>query len=317
MASPPLDDATASVPPGRWAVGVSGGADSVALLLLLCRRPDLSLTVVHLNHEMRGPNSHGDEAFVVSLCNRLGVPVVTRRLSELKLTDLPNNPSARFRAARLALFREVVRRERLDGVLLAHHGDDVAETTLQRLLRGGGVRGLAALRPRASVGGLLVVRPLLRVRRNDLRQLLTRQGQSWREDSSNSSPRYQRNRVRLLLAEHPRLNDALLDVADASGAARDWLTRHAPPAEARLPVGLLADLPAPLAQEVARRWLVSRGAAPAELSGAVLQRLVAMARDAASAPRQHFPGGVLVRRRGGVLFVEAPEPGIRDLKSQI
>jgi tRNA(Ile)-lysidine synthase len=304
VAASPLDDATASVQPGRWAVGVSGGADSVALLLLLRGRADLALTVVHLNHETRGADGNADEAFVVELCGRLDVPVVARRLGDLKLTDLPNNPSARFRAARLALFREVVRREGLGGVILAHHADDVAETTLQRLLRGGGVRGLAALRPRAAVAGLTVLRPLLCLRRDELREFLTAQGQSWREDASNASPRYQRNRVRSLLAEHPQLTDPLLDLANAAAATKEWLARHAPPAEARLPVGLLADLPAPLASELARRWLAARGAPPAELSGAVLRRLVDMAHDAASAPRQHFPGGVLVRRRGGMLFAD-------------
>jgi tRNA(Ile)-lysidine synthetase-like protein len=299
----PLDDATASVPPGRWAVGVSGGADSVALLLLLRRRADLSLTVAHLNHETRGAASDGDEAFVVELCRRLGVPVVTRRLGDLSLTGLPNNPSARYRGARFALFREVVRREELSGILLAHHADDAAETTLQRLLRGGGVRGFAALRPRATVAGLLVLRPLLRVRRDELREFLKGQGQAWREDASNASPRYQRNRVRLLLSEHPQLTGALLGLAGASAAVTEWLAAHAPPPEPRLPVTLLSDLPGPLAFEVARRWLAARGAPPAELSRAVLERLVIMACDAASPPRQHFPGGVLVRRRAGWLFV--------------
>ena len=230
MASPPLDDATASVPPGAWAVGVSGGADSVALLLLLRRRPDLSLTVVHLNHEMRGTDSDGDEAFVVDLCASLGHGVVARRWRDVApaLTHLPNNPSARFRAARFALFREVVQRDSLRGVLLAHHADDVAETTFQRLLRGGGVRGLAVLRPRSTVGGLLVLRPLLRVRCDELRWFLTRQRQSWCEDASNASPRYQRNRVRSLLARHPDLTSTLLDLAEASAGVKDWLAWHAP-----------------------------------------------------------------------------------------
>jgi tRNA(Ile)-lysidine synthase len=300
-------------------VGVSGGADSVALLLLLRRRPDLALTVVHLNHETRGAESDGDEAFVVDLCARLGHDVVSRRLNEIapELNDLPNNPSARFRAARFALFREVVQRGGLRGVLLAHHADDVAETTLQRLLRGGGVRGVAALRPSATVAGVLVLRPLLRVRRDELRQFLTRQGQSWREDASNASPRYQRNRVRSLLARYPDLTSALLDLAEASAGVKDWLARYAPRPEARLPVATLSDLPPPLASEVARRWLAARGAPAAELSAAVLQRLVDMAADAASPPRQHFPGGVLVRRRGGGLFVAEGEAETRTIRSQI
>src|SRR5581483_12515163 len=102
----PLLSAIAAVPPGAWAVGVSGGADSVALLLLLAGRGDLALHVVHLNHETRGPESDGDERFVRDLAGRLNLPCVAARRSEVEpaLDDLAANPSARYRAARMALF---------------------------------------------------------------------------------------------------------------------------------------------------------------------------------------------------------------------
>jgi tRNA(Ile)-lysidine synthase len=303
-----LSAAVAPVPAGAWAVGVSGGADSVALLLLLRRyRPDLSLELVHLNHETRGAESEADAEFVSHLAVSTGVPFVVGRWTgtEPMLQVPPKNLQARFRAGRMALFRHAVTRDRLSGVILAHHADDVAETILQRLLRGSGPTGLAGIRFQASVGDLLVLRPLLDVRRDRLRAFLRETGQPWREDASNVSPRYQRNRLRVLLQRRPGLTEKLLNLARACRDLKDWTARHVPATTARLPVGVVRDLPAPLAAEASRQWLRASGVPAASLDAPVLNRLVEMATDAASPARRHFPGGVLVRRRAGVLFVEA------------
>jgi tRNA(Ile)-lysidine synthase len=159
--------------------------------------------------------------------------------------------------------------------------------------------------PRATIGGLLVLRPLLAVRRQALRRLLAAEGQVWREDESNRSPSYQRNRLRMTLAGRPRLTEALLGLGRATAALKDWVRRHSPQPRRPLPVAVIRDLPAALATEAARRWLVARGAPPGKLDRPALDRLVEMATDAASPARRHFPGGVLVRRRAGVLFVDA------------
>lgn len=302
-----LEAAVGAVPPGAWAVGVSGGADSVALLMLLRRRPDLSLHVVHLNHETRGHASDADEQFVRDLAGDLGLPFTPGRWRALRpsLENLPKNRSAGFRAGRFELFRRAVRDHRLDGVVLGHHADDVAETVFQRLLRGGRATGLAALRERSVLGGLVVLRPLLRVRREVLRQHLSEQGRAWREDESNASPRYLRNRIRVTLAARPDLTGALLALADECRTLKEWLDRETPAAaDERLPASLLNDLPPPMAEEAARRWLVARGAPSGDLTASVLRSLITMAADAASASRQHFPGKILVRRRGGSLFVD-------------
>jgi tRNA(Ile)-lysidine synthase len=301
-----LSAAVASVPPGAWAVGVSGGADSVALLSLLRGRRDLSLHVVHLDHETRGEASAGDARFVESLAREWGLPVTVARWRDVEplLGEVTRNRSARFRAGRLLLFRQVVEANHLRGVVLAHHADDVAETVLQRLLRGSGPRGLTGIRPRSTVGGLTILRPLLKVRRSALREWLREHRQAWREDESNTSRRYLRNRLRAFLATRPGLTSDLIGLAGACATVRQWGTKNAPPADERLAVDVLTDLPAPLAQETARQWLATRGAPPAELDAAVLARLIEMAADAASPTRQHFPGGVLVRRRGGELFVD-------------
>lgn len=309
MVPPHLTTLVPSVPAGRWAVGVSGGADSVAMLALLRLRADLVLHVVHLDHETRGRASAEDAAFVAALAARWGLACTVARISEVA-ADRPagGNPSARYRAARLALFRRVVAEHSLSGVVLAHHADDNAETILHRLLRGSGPSGLCGMEPCATVAGLTILRPLLPARRSSLRQVLRHIDQPWREDESNASDRYLRNRLRRLLEARPELTEALLALGQACAETRDWVRANTPDFTGEgggLPVGALRALPIPLAREAARRWLAGKHVPPDDLTPDVLDRLIEMAADAASPPRRHFPGGLLVRRRAGRILMEA------------
>src|SRR5256885_4366995 len=200
MASEALQSAIDSVPAGRWAVGVSGGADSVALLSLLRKRSDVSLRVVHLDHQTRGDASAQDARFVEMLAKQWEIPFEIARLDQVmpEIPDPPKNRSALFRAARLALFRRVVSDHNLAGVILGHHADDQAETILLRLLRGSSYTGLAGMSPRTTIGGLVVLRPMLDVPRAALRAHLHDLEQTWRDDQSNLSAQYARNRIRVL-----------------------------------------------------------------------------------------------------------------------
>src|SRR5580658_420295 len=203
---------------GPWAVGVSGGADSVALLLMLLeRRRDIRPWVLHLDHELRGAQSEEDAVFAQNLAARLGLPceIARRKEIEKSLGKLPVNASAKYRAARLAFFRTVVRKHRLNGVMLAHHADDLAETVLHRLIRGTPVTGLTPMRPEAEMDGLRIVRPLLAIGRAELREYLQSRGQDWREDPSNAGEDYLRNRLRKILKTRPELTPTLLNVAHA------------------------------------------------------------------------------------------------------
>ena len=309
MSDRDLEQAIADVPAGRWAVGVSGGADSVALLhLLRAYRPELGLHVVHLNHQARGADSDADASFVRELAEGFNLPVTVALREEVERTvkTLPRNVSARFRRIRIALFNRVVHSHGLAGVLLAHHADDVAETVLQRLLRGSGTAGLTGIaRLSRASGGLLVCRPLIGVRRRRLREYLVADGQSWREDASNTSDVYLRNRLRKVLEASPALSEELIHLSIACRTLHDWTQASAPTLDQAAPVAVLRALPPILAHESARRWLVERGVPPGELTPDVIGRLLAMASDAAASPRQHFPGGVLVRRRQGRLFTDA------------
>jgi tRNA(Ile)-lysidine synthase len=297
----PFLDAITKVPSGHWAVGVSGGGDSVALLMLLNERPDLHLHVVHLDHQTRGQASTGDAEFVRDLAAQLGIPAAIARREDIEpnVANPPANRSALFRAIRAELFRQVIREQNLMGVILGHHADDQAETVLHRLLRGSGPSGLAGISPSARVQGIQILRPLIGIHRKKLREYLESRGQPWREDASNQSDQYARNRIRHWLAEHPTAIDPLLELSNACRVYRDWIIANSPKLAETFQANILADLPRPLGRQSAKRWLIARGCPAGELVPTVLDRLREMAADAATRARQQFPGGIMVRRKSG------------------
>ena len=297
-----LQSAIASVPAGAWAVGISGGADSVALADLLRTRPDLQLHLVHLDHELRGQESRDDAASVVDLGSRWGLACLVARRHEVQeqiATPLPVNPQARYRALRLHLFRQVVVDRHLSGVLLAHHAGDQAETVLLRLARGAGLRGLAGIPWLTQIDGLTIRRPLLGVPPEMLRRHLHQASIPWREDSSNASGKYLRNRVRAYLSTRGNLAGDLVELAGQMVQLNSWIAARSPKLESSFTVAQVRGLPAIIGRDALRNWLISRGAEANDLSIVVVDRLRAMVEDAAAPARAHFPGGVLVARRGG------------------
>ena len=180
--------------PGHVLIGLSGGADSVALFRLLLHlrtMRGIRLEAVHVNHGLRGAASDGDEQFVRRLCAAHGVHLLTYRAVP------PPNPGEDWaRQVRYGFFREAMRDTGAEALALAHHRDDQAETLLLHLMRGAGLTGLAGMAADAEVGGLRIIRPLLGFSREQLRELLTALGQDWREDASNQDSHYLRNAVR-------------------------------------------------------------------------------------------------------------------------
>ncbi len=176
--------------PNPILAGVSGGADSVALLMLL-RDAGLDVTAVHVDHALRGEASDGDAAFVRELCAKYQVPLRIYR------AEPPAHPSEDWaRQVRYGFYRQAAQETGVGAIALAHHRDDQAETLLLHLLRGAGLTGLTAMKPDVTADGLRILRPLLGYSREELRQLLTARGQPWREDASNQDVRYLRNALR-------------------------------------------------------------------------------------------------------------------------
>lgn len=307
-------DAIQSLPSGRYAVAVSGGADSVCLLHLLDSRrkssADVSLRVVHLDHQLRGPESDADARFVRELSDTLGLPcdIALRSDIDRQLNPKVSNPSARYRAARMAFFLNVIATHSLDGVVLGHHATDQAETVLQRLLRGSGPPGLAGMAPIATVNrdgrALNLFRPLLNIWPAQLRQYLQSNGLAWREDASNQSNSYQRNRLRRWLTSQPALLIDLIETGLACSKLRRWVTTYAPKLSDRFSVTAVQRCADALVQQAVRRWLREQQVPIDAITPGVVERLLTMTRDAATPARQAFPGNVMVRRRGGVIWAE-------------
>lgn len=181
----------------RVGVAVSAGADSTALAVMAARELG-EVTLLHMNYGLRGEASDGDEALVRELGARLGVGVLVERVSP------ETRAEEELRLLRYAWFE----RCGVDCVLTAHTREDQAETVLFRVVRGTGPGGLVGILP---VNGR-VYRPLLEAGREELRELLVREGVEWREDASNADVTYRRNWIRHELL--PRLREGLNAEAD-------------------------------------------------------------------------------------------------------
>lgn len=182
-------------PGQRVGVAVSGGPDSVCLLHVLrelAPRWDLRLSVLHLDHRLRGAESDADAEFVRQLAGSLGLEFHLRRVDAGALAGSGNLEEA-ARAARRRFYLELLREGRVERVALGHTRSDQAETVLFRFLRGSGTTGLAGIWPLTPEG---LARPLLEVERSEVIEYLKARSLPWREDSSNQDRRFARNRIR-------------------------------------------------------------------------------------------------------------------------
>lgn len=172
-------------------VGVSGGVDSVALLHLI-HAAGIPVTAAHVNYGLRGEESDGDEQFVSELCAKLNVPLYLRRIETDQMRSVSHNLQAGARHLRYEFFKEILRKESVQFIAVAHNSDDHLETVLMNLLRGSGISGLSGMK---SLNGN-VVRPLLDIARNVIEDYCVSNQLTWRNDSSNNSDDYLRNRIR-------------------------------------------------------------------------------------------------------------------------
>ena len=174
-------------------VAVSGGADSVALLLIL-KRLDYDVEAVHCNFHLRGQESDRDEAFVRSLCDREGVTIHLSHFDTTTYAELHQvSIEMAARELRYRYFEQLRHDIGAVEICVAHHQDDAVETLLMNLVRGAGIHGLTGIRPRNGH----VVRPLLCVRRADIEDYLRSVGQDYVTDSTNLVPDVVRNKLRL------------------------------------------------------------------------------------------------------------------------
>lgn len=247
-------------PAPKLAVAVSGGADSLGLLLLAHAVRPRGIEAATVDHGLRAESADEAEG-VAEVCGRLGVPHIT-----LRVTLAEGNLQAEARHARYAALAEWMTSRSLAALATAHHADDQAETLLMRLNRAGGVAGLAGVRERGRVPSAdwPLLRPLLGWRRVDLAAVVAAAGLIAVDDPSNANDRFERVRMRQALA----------------GTSPDWLDIPAIAASA----GHLADADAALDWAAAREWseavnpeglgLIYRPRAPRAIVLRVLARIV-------------------------------------------
>jgi tRNA(Ile)-lysidine synthase len=229
----PLAFDRSNIKPGdRICVAISGGADSVALLLTIHAANTqprdslgIGLSAVHINHQLRGEESNTDQQFVEDLCISLDIPLhlhqanVPNRIAETRASGNPETIEEAARNVRYDFFTTLIASGHADGILTAHTLDDQAETVLMKLLRGAWTEGLSAIHPIVTVPRGKILRPFLQTRRIDIESFLKQSNQPWREDSTNTDTAFTRNKIRhellpQLRAFNPNLDQTLANLAE-------------------------------------------------------------------------------------------------------
>lgn len=223
-------------------LGVSGGADSVALLLVLGELKksgkDFSIAVIHVEHGIRGEESKKDAGFVENLCKKLGVEWF---LTSVSVPDYAKKHRLGYEEAarilRYQAFADTAQKLMEQGkkvkVALAHHRNDNAETVLFQMIRGSGLTGMCGMQPvRMGEGGICYIRPLLCVGRKEIEAYLAEKGQDYCTDATNFELDYSRNRIRNLvvpelLTVNPQAVNHISQTAEQLLEVRDFLMEEA------------------------------------------------------------------------------------------
>jgi len=287
-------------------VACSGGADSVALAVILCvlaKHLRFSVRVAHIHHRIRGDDADADARWVANLAAALGLPC------HVGSTDVPHliecrrgSTEERARWARRLLLRNIADDAGADVIATAHHADDQAETVLMHILRGTGLSGLGGMAWGPEDG---YIRPFLGTRRNEIRDALSRWGVGWREDATNESHEYTRNRIRHVLIPsleadwNPQIVPAVARLAEISAVDDDALETIADEAwrsalirrsnhAVILDCSRTRGYPLSIIRRIFRRAAEELGLADRTLSYAETDRLVALT---------NTPGDVTLRGR--------------------
>ncbi|MDF2944789.1 MAG: hypothetical protein K0S01_3647 [Herbinix sp.] len=208
-------------------IGVSGGADSVCLLYVLkelCGEKGVTLTVVHINHGIRGKEAKRDEDFVEGLCRKLGIELFKYHYEVKKIAKKEGlSEEEAGRKVRYEAFLKVCRLRKCNKIAIAHNKNDSAETVLFNLFRGTGIKGLTGIDPNRVItteyGDITVIRPLLCMERKEIEEYLKQEGIIYVTDSTNLTEDYTRNKIRNMVLTYVTKEINLGAVANINEAA--------------------------------------------------------------------------------------------------
>ncbi|NLX13371.1 MAG: tRNA lysidine(34) synthetase TilS [Phycisphaerales bacterium] len=311
-------------------VGVSGGADSVALLCLLEALNEtgswaLRLHVAHLNHQLRGQAADEDAKYVEDFCRQRRVPCTCASADVRGRAEAERiSVEQAARQCRFEFLERVALRQDADKIALAHHADDNAETILHRIIRGTGLRGLAGILPSRMLrpdSTIRIIRPLLRFRRAEIEKYLHNRNIQFRRDASNDTVIYTRNRIRLavmpLLREHfnPQVEEALTRLAEQARGVNDYLAETGERMLEALVVEQderqivlhcpsLTKRPRVIQTQLIRQALLRLGVSEGEMTYVHLNRVADLAADISGSKTLDLPASLRVSRRYTRLVLE-------------
>lgn len=301
---------------GLWLVAVSGGRDSVTLLDALRAVGFRNLVIAHFDHRLRAQNSARDAKFVTELARKTNLRIISDywKSAEVKSDSI----ESAARTARYRFFAEAVASTGAQGVLLGHHADDQAETFLWNLLRGAGSAGFAAMafRTEMRIDGLplTIFRPLLGVWRDEIDSYVAAHALDFREDATNRSRRFTRNRLRhqiipwleQKLGRNVRV--PLWRAAEIARAENEWLEDLTGPCSggSEFRIAELREKPVAFQRRVIHAWLVAQ-AIPG-VGFTEIEAVRSLLDTARSPARVNLPAGLQARRRAGVITIAKQKP---------
>lgn len=294
-------------------VGVSGGCDSVVLFDLLQRAGFEQLIVAHMHHGLRGKEADRDERFVRELANAAEMKFVCARAkAAARAARDKESIEEAARKLRRAFFARAAKKHKAKTIFLAHHANDAAETMLFHLARGSGRRGLGSLREEAPLENstAVIVRPLIGFARKEIETYAHERKLSYREDKSNASRDFTRNRLRHdvmpLLAKavgHDPV-PSMARAAEIMASEEEWLNGlvAAEARAAQLDVRALQRMHVAQQRRLLRAWLRSHIGDETDFETVERARELALSNDKPA--KMNLPRSHHLRRRAGKLFIE-------------
>ena len=317
----------------RILIGVSGGADSLALMYVLydlAETLSVELGVCYLNHGLRPQAAEKEAVFVQEKATALGLPCLQGRA---EINQDAGSVEERARIERYAFFKRTAKVNGYTKIAVGHHMEDNAESVLMHLLRGSGIRGLSGIAPVTHDG---IIRPLINCRKADILAFLEAAGHTHMQDESNNDLRFQRNRVRhdvmpyLEQNFHPKVIETLNRTAALCREEEQWLQNRASAmiAELKMAIGpgsVALDLEnlnrqaRPMQRRIIREVLRQWQGHLKRLTAAHVESIIDMAFDENKGHgRLDLPNGIRAKRRGDQLtFTKTPHPRRRTSNCRI
>jgi tRNA(Ile)-lysidine synthase len=302
---------------GKILLAISGGADSTALLHVLTSLR-LDICCAHINHQLRGGEAQRDEDFVIEQCQKLKVPVIAKKID---VRDYANKSKLSIETAarnlRIRNLVDIAKSQNCSAIATAHHKNDNAETIIDRLIRGTGLRGLCGIWPaKKFADGITFVRPLLCATRDEIIQYLNSHNLNWCTDRTNADFAYRRNfiRHRLLPAlQKDSQGDIVENLAVLSKASRGFYQMVCRTADAiwsgiataeertiMLDLIKFAAQPAEIKIEIIRRALSYLDAGEQDVTERHFTNILRLP----DAGRLQLPNRITVHRQGGKIVFE-------------